>query len=1181
MSKQKGKGSSKKTSSRNVTARRTGNVSTSGTRPIDFNASRYDNPKLKIVASFPGNLDLTMAFVSKEVDKKQFTAGANEDRTHFVAKQAILDIVTNSLKTIFPITNDISSGLEKIIDMHYEPSHIADDTFRFATPAAGKNHFTFTAVTKFLAHSGTKDTTIVCIFPKTVIDMILELSTEVLADHPPDSTIDKYRPFLSPTIKDAYDSYREMPPGDYAMPKFSDTCYLDPYGHWNSSITLFMANLIAPSVPDEGENSYPSQSFFENAPTVPPTAPTVVDTVPIPAEDNPDAQKPAEVTMDPDSSEMSEPKIGLETVESPTPPSGTIFPIQENVDEDDRKMPAVTTAPSDMSGTTVSRDASSESPPNPDLPTRRNPSRLESVPESKTDEHGREIDPDSITDHARSLSPTATNNFLEVSQDITFTSQSTIHSDNTGTIGIPYISQPARLKDPPTVVGFTTPVPQVANTTPSRRNTGSAPNDADKSSTTGSASRRNSLLKSLSKRVHFVRTPGYKNPFRSILRSGVPAPDAEQTIVFDVDDDAPGTGVPGPVPVPLAPAPAPVPPAPAPVPPAPAPVPPAPAPVPPTPAPGPLVPVPLVPPPPVPAVPVPAPPAPPIPAPPPGPWPHPPVPVPSPMVPPPPVPAPSPMVPPVPGPTPPAPPMPPASVPVVPPATPPPVVPSPGGSVPGSIHTPPPPGDDGSHHSFDDGGPPPDFFPPSDPSVHTEYGPILTGCDWRMHRVDPRNMSRHLVRRRLHDIHTLQPWRYPRPETGSNINFATRFRAQFADKYSYLQSIYTERLGKTDYPVKQYLYTFPKLPKNSTKAQICDFYHRVCRHGTGFGVYVPPFATQTERSCTGLWYDDLPAHCQDRWGFYDQALQQALASSGLGDTEHTRHLVGEFSGYNILWNLAYVAEHPAVCTHTVQISYPRQRREMSFCEYTSQWAHYLHIEHCRGVAYSDVFYVETWLENLHPVFNTSIKPLILSLLRDCPRDRPVPVHFSPEHLITFVCARVRSIGLTQFTASTSPSTAVTASPRRPPSTATTRLIAQDVTPTSDVRLLDNIPDDIIVTVSSLVAHNSNHSCDLCASTSHLVASCPVLHKVIQDPTKTRRLLAALEPGRSSRGGSTSKPTPSPRPGAQTPPKSNRSQALRALQLDNDDHTDDDATMHQLSDVDTDGEDSAGQDSDFH
>ena len=501
---------------------------------------------------------------------------------------------------------------------------------------------------------------------------------------------------------------------------------------------------------------------------------------------------------------------------------------------------------------------------------------------------------------------------------------------------------------------------------------------------------------------------------------------------------------------------------------------------------------------------------------------------------------------------------------------------------------PPPPAHGSSHDpSGPHGGEPsdPGGDPPSNgPSGSSNSSGDLDGCDWRMHRVDPRNLHEYMVRNVPHGINTLQPWRYPRPETGTMRNFAVRFRAQFATKDSYLRAIQHARLGHAHYTVKSFLYTFPKLPKNASKAQMCEFLHRVCRHGSGFSVYVPPFATMTHANHTGLWYDDLPEHCHTHWDFYDQVLYQALVGSAgnLSETESVRHLLVEFSGYQILWEMAAIAGHPGVSISVMQPTIPRQRNDMSLHEYMQNWSHFLHLEHCRGIAYSDVYFVETWLENLHHSFNDTIKPLIFGLLRDCPRDQAVPIHFAPEQLISYICQRAKSIGIHSLSPLSSPSTFSTSSRRSSSSRPSIRQITSDFV---DIRLLDNdIPEDIYASVCSLMASPTTHrTCDVCRATDHMVASCPVLHRIISDPDKTRRLLSAIERGRSSRGGSTNSSPPSrSSTRARTPPINNRSSTIRQLSTPDDEDTDEDATICQLTDDEADDlpASDADTDSDF-
>lgn len=338
----------------------------------------------------------------------------------------------------------------------------------------------------------------------------------------------------------------------------------------------------------------------------------------------------------------------------------------------------------------------------------------------------------------------------------------------------------------------------------------------------------------------------------------------------------------------------------------------------------------------------------------------------------------------------------------------------------------------------------------------------------------------------------------------------------------------------------------------------------------------------------GSWFPDTPDHCKNGLGFYDLALQQALTSStaNLSDTDFLRHVLVESSGYQILWLLAHAAGHPALSTQSFNMSFPRQKT-LSFHEYTQEWLYFFHLEHCRGVTYSDIYFVEQWLEHLSRVFDP-IKQLGLAMLRDCFPNQPLPIHMSPEHIVLYLCERAKTIGISNLTPQTTSATYTEAKASRRSTASSTspatvrQLGSSSLSEPIDVRLLDHFPDELMADVCSLVANSSNQTCDLCNSTSHLVAACPVLAKVIADPYKTRRLISTLEQNRSSRGGYP--PTPAPRthnptprrppPRARTPLSSNRSTErpsapapMRAMRYYQDEDTDDDATIAQLTDDD--------------
>ena len=1428
-----------------------------GTKPIDFDAKRYNNPPIKVHLVFPGQPEMTMVFSSYTIPSHRFVCGKNHESTDAAIQQAVYNILTNTLSRVFPLEKAVKDSLQTIVEAHYNGKAIGNETFRFAPRSNPNNLFTFPAVTKFITQSKNSSNEILCICPHYITETIWDITDTILDDRPDDDIVSSNIAILSPPIREAHLAYSKLPV-DSPIKKFSDSCFRNQYGHWNSAVVTYMVQQVdpGPGIHQRGdslpENSAPSSQRGTMGPTSTPddsnptsTAKSPPDSTNVPPGNDPTAtsqgdsdpnivsqdttsdvatteQNPNPSVPKPTSSETEEsaqpsatagddliPKERPTDDESrtsmiqarrnpeysypdddvhsgPTHParghsersmSGLTIDSNEQVDEmsiqgstgggsaqsqeheptttaPNQEREPTTTAPNQehesIASAPVTQDASAETTathgsnrvfrvPIPgaddslfgrhvnesavegtepaDFPndlsgihpeefariqaktpmvarilqermssaTRRTRAHTPPAahPQDRTaqahaapaaQDQSATVSPqqprktffgsEQFTSHFRTSSrknvprssqrPAATpappdTGAVDASQEITdggnrrkrrnlvanatsYFGQARVSMNRSManveqaikavTFGAP--PSAARQTSPPTTMGdtnshgsgepsgTTSPVsendplkaasndagnegdytspsqdpftgtyarlpptpspyypsnvafppdpstdaasqgnasstmpqpPPAAATDPSVRNTDpptdpnvSAPNTSGIDSTTvntqvpmtfdpyaatttapPSNTATTAPISNLSLPA-YTAVPG-TNPF-AIPARGFPAGPYGTPAV------PPIVGVPAPAvttnPAPAAttnPAPA-VTTNPAPAVttnPAPA-VNTNPAAVPGAVNPGIGIPVPGH-----------GGPAPGHGAPAPGhgnPAPGVAIPIPVPVAP-------------VPGP------------PVHPPA--------------GPSPAPVPAGGHGG------GAPPPGAASAPAPD------PLLVGCDWRMHRVDPRNLDSFMVRDVLHGISTLRPWLYPRPETNNQVNHAVRFRAQFSSKADYINAIAHPRLGSEHYTVKSFLYSFPKLPKGATKAQICDFLHRICRHGMGFSLYIPPFATMTHANHTGLWFADLPAHCRDHWAYYDQVLHQALSGSAgnLGDSDLTRHLVAEFSGYQIVWLLANIAGHPGVSISVLQPSMPRQRRDMSFHDYMQNWSHFLHLEHSRGVAYSDVYFVETWLEHLHSTFNDTLKPLILSLLRDCTRDQPVPIHFSPEHLITFICSRAQSIGLYSLSPLTTPAMLTTTSSRRAGS-ATARQVSH-APAHADVRMLDEeLLPDIFASVCSLMATATNNKCDLCQESTHLVASCPILRRAIGDPVKTRRILSAIEGGRSNRGGST---TPYSSPSrSRTPPTSNRA-ATRALTLDDDD-TDEDVSLRQLTDDENESQGSRDDPQDF-
>ena len=296
-----------------------------------------------------------------------------------------------------------------------------------------------------------------------------------------------------------------------------------------------------------------------------------------------------------------------------------------------------------------------------------------------------------------------------------------------------------------------------------------------------------------------------------------------------------------------------------------------------------------------------------------------------------------------------------------------------------------------------------------------------------------------------------------------------------------------------------------------------------------------------------------------------------MSGTGIADTDFVKEVLYECSGYQMVWKLAYLAKHPRLVDSPTDLSMPIQRGFDTFLDYRAAWQHYLHVYYIRGVFLSDRYFTECFLRNMHSAYNSSLKPLMFHLVRRIHANDPLPSFFSPENFPSYICHSSTNIGIRGLNPMMTPKEfAALHKPRsngngsNKTSTASTSTIRSlDTAPAYvDICQMDILDDDALLAVCSLMAANPC-SCDYCGATDHLVAQCPKLRSLAQEPSRVNRLLKALEAARLSRGGSfPSRPSPPTRPS--TLPTSNRSGLALVRQLHEDD-TDEDVSISRLTD----------------
>ena len=181
---------------------------------------------------------------------------------------------------------------------------------------------------------------------------------------------------------------------------------------------------------------------------------------------------------------------------------------------------------------------------------------------------------------------------------------------------------------------------------------------------------------------------------------------------------------------------------------------------------------------------------------------------------------------------------------------------------------------------------------------------------------------------------------------------------------------------------------------------------------------------------------------------------------------------------------------------------PRQRSETSFTAYMSQWIYYLHMQLLQGIFCSDCYFIESFVQNLHSVYNNNVKPLLITFVCDLPPDSYVPAN-----LVTYLCQATHAIGIGSLTASSTPHDFANQCSWSSSPCLCLLCQIQDTPPTFDICQLSDIDDDLYLAVCSLM--QTAHTCNLCAAFNHLTANCSKAQAFLKDPHKSCHLLHLL------------------------------------------------------------------------
>ena len=168
--------------------------------------------------------------------------GRDHESTHAAAKQAIYDILVRDLSLIMPFDKTVKQAFSALVEEFYNPKSVVHDAFKFAPKIYPESHFTFPAVTKFIMGQPDIHKIVLCYVPAALTERIWDLTDHLLADGVDDDFVAKHLPFFSPSIRKAHSVYDALPTvSPFKQSKFSASCFMDQFGHWRSSVTLFPA----------------------------------------------------------------------------------------------------------------------------------------------------------------------------------------------------------------------------------------------------------------------------------------------------------------------------------------------------------------------------------------------------------------------------------------------------------------------------------------------------------------------------------------------------------------------------------------------------------------------------------------------------------------------------------------------------------------------------------------------------------------------------------------------------------------------------------------------------------------------------------------------------------------------------------------------------------------------------
>ena len=430
----------------------------------------------------------------------------------------------------------------------------------------------------------------------------------------------------------------------------------------------------------------------------------------------------------------------------------------------------------------------------------------------------------------------------------------------------------------------------------------------------------------------------------------------------------------------------------------------------------------------------------------------------------------------------------------------------------------PPSGGDGGGN----GGGPPDGDPLN--SFRDRNPDILNGVNWYEYRMDPRELPRAIIGG---DLHTIKPWRAPRRETGSIINYGLPVKIFVVSKDEFITVVQGNwsRLDSFDGSLKEFKYNFPRLPDNASKADILDWLGSIAQYAGGWGAFLPPPHTMRPDTPLGDWGENFARKPHEEALLLQAITQKStnlLSQHGLG------YLASERDVMTLIRKVAIHAGHPSLSLDVQNLSPPRHKNDDSITQYRDSWKHFLHQNYLCGVILSDRYVLESFAKNLNPFYGTNLRPYLMQRIYQVELNRPIPSCFHMDKILEVLQKMSIHVGLEPISLSDTTREIYERQKKSDSKSSTLRKMTTDHAQPMTLRMITiaqieelSLEDDEDIQLIAQVSANqyrSGRSCDLCGNDSHLVALCPKLKEIKGDRFKLRCVLGLLQgmyPNRSN------------------------------------------------------------------